>query len=353
MIATNNILSREPLYLQVKKALRSYINTNRPKTLPTEQKMVEQFRVSKTTIRKAVQDLTEEGRVRPVQGSGIHVLYQGVDLVHKAVLIVLRDFIEMEAYQKDLFIYLDRYLSERKISPIVRMLHTNAPTGIEGIASTLNKVDGVILCSPFHNNHELFNELRDFHSHIVTLLEKSNNPYNCVLGRVDKGYEMLVHHLYGLGHRDMAYVGHFTQDRKQGLEKGFAECGINLDPLNYIDCLGFRHKGYEGMKELLARGGKFTAVIAHNDDCAHGIMECLMEKGIRIPDDMSLVGYDNLRDTEFFPVPLTSCGPKLSDVAKEALDMILSPKEGQKSDEPEIRYLEPELVIRQSSGPPK
>ena len=169
MIATNNILSREPLYLQVKKALRSYINTNRPKTLPTEQKMVEQFRVSKTTIRKAVQDLTEEGRVRPVQGSGIHVLYQGVDLVHKAVLIVLRDFIEMEAYQKDLFIYLDRYLTERKISPIVRMLHTNAPSGIEGIASTLNKVDGVILCAPFSGNNELFNELRDFHAHIVVL----------------------------------------------------------------------------------------------------------------------------------------------------------------------------------------
>ena len=108
-------------------------------------------------------------------------------------------------------------------------------------------------------------------------------------------------HLLSAGHRRILYLGHragytTSEARLAGYREALAAHGVTVDPSLVVDCESLaRADGYRAMRDVLsARPPAFTAVQAANDLVAAGARQALLENGLRIPDDVSLIGYDDL-----------------------------------------------------------
>lgn len=120
-----------------------------------------------------------------------------------------------------------------------------------------------------------------------------------------------VCHLIGLGHTSIAYLSGYaasadSYDRLEGYLKAIREHGIPFRP-ELLDNGDFNKEGgYAAFCRLLDQGVSFSAVFCANDEMALGVYEACKARGIRVPDDMSVVGYDNDRIGEYITPPLTS-----------------------------------------------
>ena len=99
--------------------------------------------------------------------------------------------------------------------------------------------------------------------------------------------------------------------------------------------------------QMLREWSDETAIICHNDSVALCVEELLLANGIRIPGDVSVVGFDNIADSADFPVPLTTCSGKMEELIREAIAYLFSSR---KTNEMFYKEIMPELVVRQSSG---
>jgi LacI family transcriptional regulator len=173
----------------------------------------------------------------------------------------------------------------------------------------------------------------------------------------DQSARLTANYLLDLGHRHFAIV---TQEvagndraaaRLQGFTSALAERGISLAPDQVVQKPWSIREGHAAFAELVRSGQRPTAVICGNDYLAAGVLAACHEHGIRVPEDMSVVGFDDLEIAAYLSPPLTTVRVPAAEVGTKAaavlLDRIVS-NEILKSIE-----LQPELVIRRSTGPPK
>jgi DNA-binding LacI/PurR family transcriptional regulator len=110
--------------------------------------------------------------------------------------------------------------------------------------------------------------------------------------------------------------------------------------------------GYPYGKELLERKIPFTALFAYNDISAIGAMRAFQEAGLRVPDDISVVGFDDISLASFSIPPLTTVRQPLLKMGRIAAQTLLDRIEERTQYVPEIA-IEPELIVRKSTAPPK
>lgn len=118
-------------------------------------------------------------------------------------------------------------------------------------------------------------------------------------------------YLIGLGHTRIAHIrgtsGHpDAADREEGYRRALVEAGIPIDERLMVDALFTEQSGLAGVEELLARGERFTAIFAANDQSAYGVMLGLFNHGYRIPHDVSVVGFDDQLLSPYTLPPLTT-----------------------------------------------
>jgi len=219
---------------------------------------------------------------------------------------------------------------------------------VDRIEFLLQKADGVIIdqmASFSMKIHELIKSLR---KKCVCLRWKPDvYEENYVAEDLVAGFYKVARSLLDAGHRQIAYLGCTEDDKRMaGIRQAFYESGIELDRDLCVDFRnGTRHVGYTAAEELMRRGKKFTAIISHNDDAALGIMERLLIAGLRIPDDVSITGFDNISDSGNFPVPLTTCGGNNRQLINAVISLLLN---NHSSDRKEAVMIEPEMVFRSS-----
>jgi LacI family transcriptional regulator len=165
-------------------------------------------------------------------------------------------------------------------------------------------------------------------------------------------------HLLALGHTRIALVEGVPHhgsniDRKTGYQRALRERGLSLDP--GIDQVGLYEEegGYRAATELLAAHPDITAIFSANDIMAVGVYRAIKQRGRRIPEDISVVGYD---DSVFAPVmepPLTSVRKPRARMGQTAAAMMLSLIEVESGEmERQAVVLQTELVVRRSTNPP-
>ena len=110
--------------------------------------------------------------------------------------------------------------------------------------------------------------------------------------------------------------------------------------------------GYPAAKKLLARNEHFTALFAYNDISAIGAIQAFQEAGLRVPEDVSVVGFDDIPLAVIFKPELTTVGQPLRRMGQIAAKTIIQQIEKTAEYQPEI-MIEPELIQRASSGPLK
>lgn len=172
--------------------------------------------------------------------------------------------------------------------------------------------------------------------------------------------ELALAHLSGLGHRRLAVIKGqaFSSDtavRWKAICHAAALHGLRIEPgltVQLEDDLASPRVGYEVTKALLAAGQHFTALFAFNDVSAIGAVQALKDAGRRVPEDVSVVGFDDIQSAAFQTPALTTVRQPLRKMGELAAECVIRRiGNGSKAAYPKTVIVEPELVVRGSTGP--
>jgi LacI family transcriptional regulator len=192
----------------------------------------------------------------------------------------------------------------------------------------------------------------------IVCLDRDVDSASVPLVQVDNrlGARMATEHLLSLGHTRIAHVQGapelgISEVRVQGYREALAEAGIAFDPQLLAIGSFTEEGGYDAARSLLETPS-FTAVFAANDLSAIGVINAIVESGRRVPGDVSIVGFDDLRLSRFTTPPLTTIHQPALEIAELATQLLLELASGRKVRQ--LRHLlEPALVVRASTAPPQ
>lgn len=172
--------------------------------------------------------------------------------------------------------------------------------------------------------------------------------------------ELALRHLVELGHRRIAVMKGLpassdSEHRFKAIDEVARELGIEL-PEELVVQIESKESspemGYPVGRELLARKHSFTAVLAYNDLSAIGAIRAFREAGLEVPGDISVIGFDDIEAAAFHYPSLTTVRQPLRRMGEIAAETLLQRLEGQKHYPIDIA-VEPELVVRESTAPPR
>lgn len=193
----------------------------------------------------------------------------------------------------------------------------------------------------------------------VSAHRKIDGVTNIVLDH-ERAAALAVGHLYELGHRRVAFIkgqsfSSDTEVRWTAMRQALRMRGLSLDDRLRTQLKGDTpspQPGYVATKKLLASGEPFTALVAFNDVSAIGAIRALREAGHRVPEDISVVGFDDIQSAAFQNPALTTVRQPLWKMGKLAAETVLRRiANGAKAPYPKTLTVEPKLVVRESTAP--
>jgi DNA-binding LacI/PurR family transcriptional regulator len=171
------------------------------------------------------------------------------------------------------------------------------------------------------------------------------------------GARALTRHLIGLGHRRIAFIGGGevrAMRHYQGYLEGLAEAALPADPALQVEVAydDLEQSGEQGVRALIARQAPFSAIFAQIDLVAVGVLRALRAAGLGVPQDVSVVGFDNIPSAAHLDPPLTTVDHSVHEIGRLAV-LLLQDRIGGRYDGPARRVIiQPRLVLRGSTGPP-
>jgi DNA-binding LacI/PurR family transcriptional regulator len=172
----------------------------------------------------------------------------------------------------------------------------------------------------------------------------------------DRAAELALGHLYALGHRKIAYMRGqlFSSDSRSRWRSTLhvaRSLGLQVSPdltIRLDKDTNSPELGYPGIQQLLVRRKSFTAVLCFNDVSAIGTIRSLHDAGLRVPIDVSVMGFDDIPAAEYYTPRLTTIRQPLQQMGSIAASLLLRKIEHAKI--PEILRVDPELVVRESTA---
>jgi LacI family transcriptional regulator len=175
---------------------------------------------------------------------------------------------------------------------------------------------------------------------------------DCVRTDDVAGMNAAIGHLRTLGHQHIAYLdggnAPGASERLRALKSAAAANGLRV---LVLPAGPGEEDGAAAAHELLARAAGMTAVIAFNDRCALGVLDTLLRAGIHVPQDMSMIGYDNSRIARISYINLTTVGQNPEHLTQLAVGRAIARLEDRPS-EPRDQVVAAELIVRASTAPP-
>jgi LacI family repressor for deo operon, udp, cdd, tsx, nupC, and nupG len=169
-----------------------------------------------------------------------------------------------------------------------------------------------------------------------------------------RGGRLATEHLLRLGHRRIGYIADpedlgSNSDRLQGYQQALSAWERDLDPALIVNGDGNLEGGQRAMHQLLSLSNPPTGVFCYNDLTAIGALHAARQRGLRMPEDISVVGYDDLAIAAYTTPPLTTVAQAKREMGRKATEMVLSLL----SENPSAAniVLQGELIVRESTGP--
>jgi DNA-binding LacI/PurR family transcriptional regulator len=171
------------------------------------------------------------------------------------------------------------------------------------------------------------------------------------------GARLVADHLFGLGHRRIGMVGTYAFDdptirtREAAFRDRLAELGHPIDPALWYTAHDTLETGYEAGRQLLSLADPPTAVFAANDVMALAFMAAARDLGIAVPEQLSVVGFDDVMLSRYVSPRLTTIHIEKSELMAQATELLLKLIAGE--DAPGPVMIVPALVVRESTAPPR
>jgi DNA-binding LacI/PurR family transcriptional regulator len=219
------------------------------------------------------------------------------------------------------------------------------------------KVDGVAIMT-FGIEEPLLDQLAKRNVPMVFIDVGPQRPGISVL-KVDyhHGIRQGVQHLAALGHRKIVFISgpvklHSAQSRVTAFVQSLSECGIPVDSKSIIQGDHTMEGGVIAMQDILAAKTRPTAVMCSNDLAAIGVLHAIYRAGLRVPDDFSVIGFDDIHMAEVTIPPLSTIQMSRFDLARAAVSALKAEVEGHGETTKHEFGIKTKLVVRESTGFP-
>ncbi|MFC4592504.1 LacI family DNA-binding transcriptional regulator [Sphaerisporangium corydalis] len=223
--------------------------------------------------------------------------------------------------------------------------------GIEHL--TGQGVNGIVVVAPQRLTAEA---LRDMATSMPVVVVEGGQAGDVPAVSVDqvRGAYMATRHLLDLGHETVWHVSGpagwlEAGGRVQGWSEALTAAGRAAPELLPGDWSP--RSGYRAGQRLAAMVGEVTAVFVANDQMALGVLRAFSEQGVRVPGQISIVGFDDIPESEFFSPPLTTIRQDFGAVGRRSIDVLVRRIETEGPYAPERHVVPPRLVLRASTSP--
>jgi LacI family transcriptional regulator len=196
-----------------------------------------------------------------------------------------------------------------------------------------NMVDGLIIMAYYIKDNFIdFLKNEGIPFVFIDYPTKDEEIYSVVVDNESGAFEA-TEYLISLGHQKIAFLeGHEaawdSRARFMGFLKALTANSIEFNPLLVEKGNFTREGGYKATKKLLEKGEEFTAIFASNDQMAIGAVRAIKEKGLKIPDNISIIGFDNIEASSIIDPPLTTVMQPIYEIGKKATEILRLNKKG-------------------------
>ncbi len=347
-----------PKYYQLKRYLLNQIQRGElipGQRLDTENVLAKQFKLSRQTVRQALGELENEGWIVRQQGRGTFVTDQTrkpkpIGLIIKSITnytfpeIIRGIENRLNAAGFELKIYLSQDDPELEAECLKRVLNSEVDGLIIEPAKNIESCNNLHYFQELGKRHIPYLFLHSFWSEL--------DPAYLVLDDCQGGY-LATQYLLNLGHRKIAGIFNIESsqgiNRKEGYKKALLEYSIRPEQ-RWIGDYQYRIDhgtfAFQFMQELLKRPQYPTAVFCYNDLDAIRALEAIRQAGLKVPDDISIIGYNDSGLTTVSEVKLTSVKHPKREFGLEAAGLMISMIK-HRIEKPRM-VIQPELIIRSS-----
>ena len=252
--------------------------------------------------------------------------------------------------------------NQKGLSILLNLLHEPENENIGKIVNGLisRQVEGIIWAVPeIGNNRSWFREAMP-HLTIPVIFLSTQPKGDLHVVEIDNrnGAYMATQHLLERGYRRIGLItGPLTwwaaSERRRGWEDALMAAGIPFDDSHIVEGNWSAESGERGLHELLAKCPDIEAVFACNDQMALGLMRAARSLGKRIPEDLAVVGFDDIPESAFYYPPLTTIHQALYELGHVAVQTFMKLRDAERRDEAgataQTVWLEPQLVVREST----
>lgn len=216
------------------------------------------------------------------------------------------------------------------------------------------RVDGMLVYPAVHHDLKHLADVRR-HFPVVLLIAGAGAGLDVVSVDDRSGTQRAIRHLIGLGHKRIGFLDPFNangnNEKFEGYQQALAEAGLPFDPDLVVSTDGhYATGGFYALDSLMSVGNAPTAVFTHNDSLAFGALRWCRKNGRRIPQDVAIMGFDNIELTEFAEPPLSTMNYAVDVVSRMAVDRLVRLiAAGDDAPEPRVTLIDPELVVREST----
>lgn len=247
---------------------------------------------------------------------------------------------KLNEYGYNLTLFFDQIEGRKNQVPLERLVRGN--------------MDGLFLLS-VETEAELAYKAAQIDIPLVLVNQRIENiDLNYVVADDEGGAYSAVSHLLDLGHRQVAFIGGVpkyktSMDRRAGYIRALSDRGINFD--SRLERIGHfdKDKGYHAMRELIAEVKGITAVFCANDLMALGAIKAIREAGLRIPNDIAVVGFDDAEFAEAIEPSLTTVKKTRTMMGSEAARVMLEILNSEGHKEKYKVILPTRLIVRDST----
>jgi GntR family transcriptional regulator of arabinose operon len=353
----------DPLYLQIYDGLRQRIvdgEWQHGETLPSEPELCQVFGVARGTVRQALAALETNGYISRQRGRGTYVTWNRSSVRPARSRVGQIGFVVpyvRDSYVTTILLGVERAASDQGLSVTFKHVDNSLEKQAAVVQELVEHGCAGIIVYPVDSIHAspLDDLIRTGYPIVLVDRYLRGVASDYVISDHFGGALRATQHLVRLGHRHIGFVtwadpAISMEHRLAGYQRALSEAGLPADPARILEVASYPAIDKAALKDFLLRNANgMTAAFAANDQIALAIYEAARQAGIRIPEALAVVGFDDLEFTSHLDVPLTTVAQSAFTIGEQAVEALLRRLRGEVVGWQQI-ILPTRLVIRESCG---